>query len=249
MKRTFCCLITIFSLFQALEAAHTKIEFEAKQKSKHKSDREDRRAQLSEAELQQLDADFMKKIKIISNPQTPQSEKTVAFKNLQQLAEEGADIEGKNRDPKEESPLQTSVYDDDNNKQLFQYLLDQGYNVNENSPNAATALELATLQGRPDIVKTLLDKGANTNAYTLEHSPLMTAAHSGFVEIVKMLLAHRANPFLKDKRQQTARMLAERKSRTTLTEDELNRLHEIITLLQNAEIEFERAFYTITPRN
>lgn len=247
MKRTFCCLITIFSLSQALEAAHTKIEFEAQQKSKHKSDREDRRAQLSEAERQQLDADFIKAIKIISDPQTPQSEKTVALKKLQQLTEEGADIEGKSRDPEEESPLQASVYGD--NKQLFQYLLDQGYNVNENSPNAATALELATLQGRPDIVKTLLDKGANTNAYTLEHSPLMTAAHSGFVEIVKMLLAHRANPFLKDKRQQTARMLAERKSRTTLTEDELNRLHEIITLLQNAEVEFERAFYTITPRN
>jgi ankyrin repeat protein len=56
-----------------------------------------------------------------------------------------------------------------------------------------SALRFAVSKGNVEMVKLLLEKGANVNGETVDGtSPLLLAIHYGHVEVVKVLLAYRA---------------------------------------------------------
>jgi uncharacterized protein len=69
-----------------------------------------------------------------------------------------------------------------------------------------TPLYRAAGRGRTDIVRYLIEKGANVNFRTKEwgHTPLYEAASSGFDDVVELLLAAGADPKAKDRNGYTA---------------------------------------------
>lgn len=75
-------------------------------------------------------------------------------------------------------------------------LLDKGTDVNAANSYGATALASAADRGHTEVVKLLLDRGANPDTqdtfYKLK--PLSWAAQRGHVEIVRLLLDHGATP-------------------------------------------------------
>ena len=84
------------------------------------------------------------------------------------------------------------------------------YGAKLDAPDTTTGpIHYAVLTRRPDMVKFLLDKGANPNAFdNTRDTPLMLAAKSGQIDIVRLLLARGANPTLKDRNNRTALMHA-----------------------------------------
>ena len=70
--------------------------------------------------------------------------------------------------------------------------LDFGANPNAARDDGITALILATNNGHAEVVKMLLEAGANLNG--ANDTVLMFAADDGYVEIIKMLLVAGANP-------------------------------------------------------
>jgi len=77
------------------------------------------------------------------------------------------------------------------NKELVQYLVDKGANVNAQTPGHETALHQAAWKGAYEIVNVLVENGAKLN---IAHktsgglSPLHCAAENGHISIVKYLL-------------------------------------------------------------
>ena len=101
------------------------------------------------------------------------------------------------------------------NVQIVKILLAAGANPNaavNNSAtavNGATALEFAAHEGQSEVIKVLLDNGADANSVNeFGGIPLMTVALTGHAEIVKIFLAAGANPNAADKRQRTTLMIA-----------------------------------------
>ncbi|GHA62224.1 ankyrin repeat domain-containing protein [Pontibacter akesuensis] len=78
---------------------------------------------------------------------------------------------------------------DDEDEQLFSYLLRQGVNINGTSSEGWTPLGFAAAEGRLIYVNRLLDKGAKVELATSERrTPLLAAAAEGHLEVVKVLL-------------------------------------------------------------
>lgn len=70
-----------------------------------------------------------------------------------------------------------------------------------------TPLLVASAKGYSDIVRLLLEKGADTEAShpALDQAPLLVAAASGHEDVVRLLLAHGVKVEAKDYRGLTAR--------------------------------------------
>jgi ankyrin repeat protein len=91
----------------------------------------------------------------------------------------------------------------DNDKQAVKLFIEAGFDVNTPADTGITALHIAAMKGNTDIVKTLLEHGANPNAVVASGSeksstPLMAAAMCGDVEALKLLLDKGAEVNAKD---------------------------------------------------
>ena len=73
-------------------------------------------------------------------------------------------------------------------------LVAAGADVNEALPDGATALVVAAHSGHGGVATALLEKGADPNAAAVGYTALHAAVLRDDLELVKSLLAHRANP-------------------------------------------------------
>jgi len=105
-------------------------------------------------------------------------------------------------------------------------LLDRGAKVDATDGEDVTPLILASYRGQTDVVKLLLERGAAVNAREKRNglSSLSHAVGRGEKELVSVLLAHGANPLLKDA-----------DGRTALERAEANGASEIVALLKQAK--------------
>jgi ankyrin repeat protein len=99
-----------------------------------------------------------------------------------------------------EPSLESAVYS--GNAESVQEFLDHGADVNK---GGGTLLRLAVEGGQGDVVKLLLEKGANVNATNVDGgTPLMMAATYGHADIVKLLLPKVTNVNAVDVQKETA---------------------------------------------
>lgn len=98
---------------------------------------------------------------------------------------------------------------------LVKKLVAQGHSVNRDSGSGDTPLFSAVKGRNADVAAFLLSRGANVNARNSlgGKSPLMEAANSGDIEMLKLLLAQGADPCAIDTNwnQENARRIAEKK--------------------------------------
>jgi len=90
-------------------------------------------------------------------------------------------------------------------------LLDMGADVHQaaSNPTKVTALHAAVSSGQLEIVRWLVEAGADVNArQQIDYTPLMGAAANARLEILDLLLAHGADPSLKTTEGRTAADLA-----------------------------------------
>ncbi|MBO9496785.1 ankyrin repeat domain-containing protein [Thalassotalea sp. G20_0] len=89
--------------------------------------------------------------------------------------------------------------------ELVEFLLDKGAKVNTEINIKGTALHLAVLQGRPDIIKMLMNHGANINVrnHHKGKSVLHFAARLGRPEIIEQLIDHGADISARDNKGKT----------------------------------------------
>lgn len=87
----------------------------------------------------------------------------------------------------------------DSNLNLFNSLLEQGFNVNEIQFDGNTCLRAAIWHNQIKMVKLLIDHGANINTKSNGDTPLHLAVRYNRVEIIKILLKNGANINIKDK--------------------------------------------------
>ncbi|XP_043941325.1 2-5A-dependent ribonuclease isoform X2 [Protopterus annectens] len=88
--------------------------------------------------------------------------------------------------------------------------ISQGADVNGNICIDNTALNLAASRGNTELVRLLLDNGANVNSQTKEYgwAPLLSAVQSGSKDTVALLLERQADPYIKKKNGASAFILA-----------------------------------------
>ncbi|RBA19772.1 hypothetical protein FPRO05_09072 [Fusarium proliferatum] len=86
-------------------------------------------------------------------------------------------------------------------------LLQYGADIESTEMSFKTPLLVASAKGYPDIVRLLLEKGADTEAShpALDQAPLLVASASGHEDVVRLLLAHGAKVEAKDYKGLTAR--------------------------------------------
>lgn len=72
-------------------------------------------------------------------------------------------------------------------------LVEGGADVNETMPDGATSLVIAAHSGHTDAAKMLLEKGADPNAAAVGYTALHAAVLRSDLDLVKALLAHKAN--------------------------------------------------------
>jgi ankyrin repeat protein len=104
-------------------------------------------------------------------------------------------------------------------------LLDRGATVDATDGEGVTPLVLASYRGQTEVVKLLLQRGAAVNAQE-KRSGLSSLSHAvgrGDQELVRVLLAHGADPLLKSA-----------DGRTPLGRAEANGASEIVALLKKA---------------
>ena len=109
------------------------------------------------------------------------------------------------------------------------YLADRGADLNTSATNGSgyNALTGAVASGHTEIVKWLLQNGANPNhRYGAGYSPLLSAAANGHLEIVKLLLAHGADPHATTNDGKSALELATERNHPTVV-DFLGRLQPL----------------------
>jgi len=79
-------------------------------------------------------------------------------------------------------------------KGMTEYLISiHGQDVNSNSGYHGTPLQAASYKGHADIVRVLLEHGADVNGDRVRNPPLASACAGGHVEIVRLLLEHGAS--------------------------------------------------------
>ena len=81
-----------------------------------------------------------------------------------------------------------------NSRRMTELLLSAGANVDVRDSSGESALQLAASLGNVDVVRRLLDQGADPNALGRDTTPLGVAAYQGDPEIVALLLARGADP-------------------------------------------------------
>jgi uncharacterized protein len=77
--------------------------------------------------------------------------------------------------------------------EMVQLLLRKGANVNISLDEGVTAIDVAIEKNHADVVKLLLESGANPNHYALYGTPLHHAARKGYAKIVSLLIEHGAD--------------------------------------------------------
>ena len=108
-------------------------------------------------------------------------------------------------------------------------LVARGAPVDSNSPYGSTPLYEAAIQGEAEIVRILLDAGADPNkesAGKSEGTPLCAAASWGHSEVVRLLLQYGADPNLIERTDEVAM--------TALTWARRNDHDEVVRLLLEA---------------
>jgi len=101
------------------------------------------------------------------------------------------------------------IYASENcNKEAVKFLIKAGANINAKDNNGITALMRASRYGEVEVVKLLIEAGAD-NGYTA----LMEASDNNYVEVVKLLIENGANINVKDKFGNTALIYASRYDR------------------------------------
>jgi hypothetical protein len=103
--------------------------------------------------------------------------------------------------------------------EMIEFLLSRGADVRLRNTDGETALHIAAYGGRPDIVRALINAGANVNALDKKHfwSPLHLAANprlyysvplSSYKSTIGVLIENGADPTLLDRNGKTAMQLA-----------------------------------------
>ncbi len=95
-----------------------------------------------------------------------------------------------------------------NKKKIVLSLLNNGANLNFTDEHCYTALIVAAQDGYTEIVKILLEKGADPNSNKYGESVLIIAAQNNHPKIVKILLEKGADPDLQCINGETALMVA-----------------------------------------
>lgn len=105
------------------------------------------------------------------------------------------DIEGTDRDGRT-LLINAAFYE---RKQIVEFLLKRGANVNAKDRNGFTALHAATQTGNLDIASVLLENGTDVNAKNcFGNSPLMTCDHKAPAKIFELLISYGADPLQKN---------------------------------------------------
>lgn len=94
---------------------------------------------------------------------------------------------------------------EESNLEMFEYLLENGADVNVQNDDGSTALMIASLYGNLEMVKYLLEKGANINAQDNDNSTaLIYASKWNNLEEVEYLVKNGADIDIKDIEGKTA---------------------------------------------
>ena len=127
------------------------------------------------------------------------------------LIQRGAQLNLQDRDGW--SPLLKAVSLWADQPKLISHLIARGADVNAHLKDGRTALMLAARLGKDDRMTVLIDKGADVNAADEQGETALTVAtlvgwDDGSLQMIKLLLAHGANPNHSDLKGQTAADLA-----------------------------------------
>jgi ankyrin repeat protein len=111
-------------------------------------------------------------------------------------------------------------------QQAVRLLLDRGAKVDAVDGEGVTPLVLASYRGQTEVVKLLLERGAAVNAREKRNglSSLSHAVGRGDKDLVRVLLTHGADPFLKSA-----------DGRTAMQRAEANGAAELVALLKQAK--------------
>ena len=147
------------------------------------------------------------------------------------LMEKGAKMNLKLIDPAGYDFL--TVLSDRASPKIVEIAIKMGANVNEqNAANKRTALMIAAMSDRIEVMKVLLENGADPNIVDKNlYSPLMVASIRNNYEIVKLLVEHGAKLNLKNRGGETALMLAQNQDEKDQNEDN----KKIIELLEKSK--------------
>jgi ankyrin repeat protein len=135
---------------------------------------------------------------------------------VRRLVSEGTSVDA--TDPESHTPLMWAAFN--GHRAVVDLLLEKGAEVDAKDESGRTALLYASSGSFAETVELLLKKGAAVNTQgTLEgFTALMTAAAEGQVKVVRLLLAHGADPALKDADGDTAESFALQKGHSDVVE-------------------------------
>ena len=135
---------------------------------------------------------------------------------VRQLVSEGVAVDAV--DPDKRTPLMWAAFN--GHTAVVAHLLEHGAELEAKDANGRTALMYASSGPFAGTVELLIKKGAAVNVQgTLEgFTPLMTAAAEGEAKVVRLLLAHGADPTLKDVDGDTAASFARQKGHTSVVQ-------------------------------
>ena len=83
---------------------------------------------------------------------------------------------------------------DPKSEDIAKMLVQAGANPNARQPNGMTALMSAAFNGQYDVAKTLIERGADVSATAKGYNALCLAVERENKDMVKLLLAHDADP-------------------------------------------------------
>ena len=117
---------------------------------------------------------------------------------VQLLLESGADINAQGG--YYGTALQAASVSYEGYLDIVRFLLEKGADPNAKSGTYGTALQEASYGGHKDIVQLLLEKGADVNAQGGDYGrkPIITASFDGDINMVRLLLEHKADTSIAD---------------------------------------------------